>query len=215
MNISVAVKHMLAAGMPADAIVAAVEEMEACIAPSRSKAAERQARYRERNKASQSVTNHNEALHVTNKEVFPRTPFQETPLSKENPPKGGQKKGSRLNSEWQPSAENLEYAKAQGLNPAETNKSAANFRDYWIAKPGQGGVKVDWDATWRTWVRREAERLGRKPQDAAPQGPNWKLRAETWAETGNWSDMWGPPPDSPDFAPPDNFRHLFKIRETT
>ncbi|WP_435310660.1 hypothetical protein [Primorskyibacter sedentarius] len=30
----------------------------------------------------------------------------------------------------------------------------ATFRDYWIAQPGQKGVKVDWDATWRNWVRR-------------------------------------------------------------
>jgi len=29
------------------------------------------------------------------------------------------------------------------------------FRDYWIAKPGKDGVKVDWLATWRNWVRNE------------------------------------------------------------
>jgi hypothetical protein len=29
------------------------------------------------------------------------------------------------------------------------------FRDYWIAQPGQKGVKTDWDATWRNWVRRQ------------------------------------------------------------
>jgi hypothetical protein len=27
------------------------------------------------------------------------------------------------------------------------------FRDYWIAQPGQKGVKLDWDATWRNWCR--------------------------------------------------------------
>lgn len=31
----------------------------------------------------------------------------------------------------------------------------AIFRDYWIAKPGAAGVKTDWRATWRNWVRRE------------------------------------------------------------
>jgi hypothetical protein len=30
------------------------------------------------------------------------------------------------------------------------------FRDYWIAQPGQKGVKTDWDATWRNWVRRQS-----------------------------------------------------------
>ena len=29
------------------------------------------------------------------------------------------------------------------------------FRDYWIAQPGQKGVKTDWNATWRNWVRRQ------------------------------------------------------------
>jgi hypothetical protein len=29
------------------------------------------------------------------------------------------------------------------------------FRDYWIAQPGQKGVKTDWTATWRNWVRRQ------------------------------------------------------------
>jgi len=28
-------------------------------------------------------------------------------------------------------------------------------RDYWISAPGQRGVKRDWDATWRNWVRNE------------------------------------------------------------
>jgi hypothetical protein len=31
----------------------------------------------------------------------------------------------------------------------------AEFRDYWIAQPGQKGTKTDWIATWRNWVRRE------------------------------------------------------------
>jgi len=31
----------------------------------------------------------------------------------------------------------------------------AEFLDYWIAQPGQKGVKTDWPATWRNWVRRQ------------------------------------------------------------
>lgn len=31
------------------------------------------------------------------------------------------------------------------------------FKDYWISQPGQKGVKVDWFATWRNWVRREGQ----------------------------------------------------------
>jgi uncharacterized protein YdaU (DUF1376 family) len=31
----------------------------------------------------------------------------------------------------------------------------AQFKDYWTAQPGQKGVKADWAATWRNWVRRQ------------------------------------------------------------
>lgn len=57
--LSVAVKHLIAAGVTGDALVRAIEEMEAAI-DTRSTGAKRQARYRqnlkERNEASQSVT---------------------------------------------------------------------------------------------------------------------------------------------------------------
>jgi uncharacterized protein YdaU (DUF1376 family) len=36
------------------------------------------------------------------------------------------------------------------LNPRETFDA---FRDYWIAQPGSKGLKADWLATWRNWVR--------------------------------------------------------------
>jgi hypothetical protein len=32
-------------------------------------------------------------------------------------------------------------------------KTFDQFRDYWIAQAGQKGVKLDWFATWRNWVR--------------------------------------------------------------
>jgi hypothetical protein len=31
----------------------------------------------------------------------------------------------------------------------------AKFADYWTAKPGKAGTKLDWLATWRNWVREE------------------------------------------------------------
>lgn len=36
------------------------------------------------------------------------------------------------------------------------SKVFAEFKDYWIAQPGQKGVKTDWTATWRNWVRRQS-----------------------------------------------------------
>jgi len=36
------------------------------------------------------------------------------------------------------------------LNPTKTFDQ---FKDYWIAQAGQKGIKLDWFATWRNWVR--------------------------------------------------------------
>ena len=35
-------------------------------------------------------------------------------------------------------------------------KTFDSFKDYWVAKPGAGGVKLDWQATWRNWVRSQS-----------------------------------------------------------
>lgn len=45
------------------------------------------------------------------------------------------------------------------------------FIDHWRAQPGQRGVKLDWVATWRNWMRREHEqRAGRTPTTAPARG---------------------------------------------
>jgi hypothetical protein len=36
----------------------------------------------------------------------------------------------------------------------EIHNIADEFRDYWISVPGSKGVKLDWLATWRNWIRR-------------------------------------------------------------
>jgi hypothetical protein len=43
------------------------------------------------------------------------------------------------------------------------------FCDYWVAKPGQSGVKLDWLATWRNWVRNHngGNRNGNAPNSSA------------------------------------------------
>lgn len=35
------------------------------------------------------------------------------------------------------------------------------FVDYWRAKAGAGGTKLDWPATWRNWMRRAQEAAAR------------------------------------------------------
>lgn len=62
-------------------------------------------------------------------------------------------RGSRLSNDWQPSQVDIDFAAGEGWSVTSIGREADNFRDYWIAKPGAGGVKLDWAATWRTWLR--------------------------------------------------------------
>jgi uncharacterized protein YdaU (DUF1376 family) len=70
-------------------------------------------------------------------------------------------KGSRLAADWQIPPDWAAWATAEGLPdpPAESDR----FRDYWIATPGAKGVKADWLATWRNWVRKAITDQAAKP----------------------------------------------------
>lgn len=72
------------------------------------------------------------------------------------------KRGSRLPDDWQPGAEDIRYATEHGLDFARV---AEVFRNYWHAAAGKGAVKLDWSATWRNWVLRDAKDVPRKPAD--------------------------------------------------
>ena len=65
------------------------------------------------------------------------------------------KRGTRLPDNWQPSSALIDYANERNLNP---QRESEDFRDYWCSKPGAGGMKLDWAATFRTWCRRSADR---------------------------------------------------------
>jgi hypothetical protein len=45
------------------------------------------------------------------------------------------------------------------LDPAKTFDK---FRDYWTAKAGKDGAKLDWLATWRNWVREERKQIAQR-----------------------------------------------------
>lgn len=64
-------------------------------------------------------------------------------------------RGSRLPADFSLPIDWIAFCQQerQDLNP---HKVFAEFKDFWIAKPGQSGVKLDWPATWRNWVRRQS-----------------------------------------------------------
>jgi len=60
--------------------------------------------------------------------------------------------GKRLASDFSFPVEWEQFCKETRpeLHPTRTFDQ---FKDYWIAQAGQKGVKLDWFATWRNWVR--------------------------------------------------------------
>ncbi len=125
-------------------------------------------------------------------------------FAKPEPPR----RGTRLPSDWQPTLEAAKFARNLGLDVPAV---ADTFRDYWIARAGAGGVKLDWLATWRNWCRTTAERNTNKPKarfpqynlpPSAPPETEWWPRLRTYKPGGWWSPMWGPRPESgQSFAP--------------
>jgi len=61
-------------------------------------------------------------------------------------------RGSRLSPDFCLTEEWKDFCQQDrpDLNPSKVFET---FKDYWVAKAGQQGVKLDWFATWRNWVR--------------------------------------------------------------
>ncbi|MDY7839698.1 DUF4373 domain-containing protein [Aeromonas caviae] len=53
---------------------------------------------------------------------------------------------------------------AKHLTKSDIAREALTFADFWIAKPGKEAFKLDWQATWRNWIRRADKEPGRNPQ---------------------------------------------------
>ncbi len=111
-----------------------------------------------------------------------------------NPPKGGKRapdfceaetvkatkpaRGSRLpgGEDWTLPERLGQWAVAQGLSDFEVRREVEKFRDHWIAVPGAKGRKLDWDATWRSWVRRTIENREKR----APPGAGHPYRKRSY-----------------------------------
>jgi len=83
---------------------------------------------------------------TTNQE--PRTINQE-PTVKET-------RGSRLSADFVLPTEWADWAK-QERPDLDLRSVGEQFRDYWSAKAGSGSTKLDWQATWRNWVRNQKQ----------------------------------------------------------
>ena len=81
------------------------------------------------------------------------------------------KRGSRLPPDWTPPTELVEQMRSE-CPGVDLRAEHVVFVDYWIAQPGQKGVKTDWDATWRNWMRRKRDDIARAQPKRQREDPN-------------------------------------------
>lgn len=191
----------LSVGEASSIIAEAVAAGVATVAYRRSPGALRTEKWRvnNRHKTSQCDAQANEPETVTNRHKPSQSVTSDnTPLSSSK--EDNRKRGARLPQSWSPSEIDRTFAKQLGWSDAQIDSEADNFRDYWIARPGSGGTKLDWPATWRKWARSSKTKPANPvagPQPAS--GPvDWDTVCRLWKKNRFWSKHApGSDPDSP------------------
>jgi uncharacterized protein YdaU (DUF1376 family) len=62
--------------------------------------------------------------------------------------------GARLSAEWFLPMGWGEWALQEGMQVDAIRVEADTFKDYWISVAGSKGLKTNWEATWRNWIRK-------------------------------------------------------------
>jgi hypothetical protein len=135
--IAAALRELIAAGVTGDGLVEAIERIEAAENPMRIRGAIRTERWRERHKASQTVTVTECDASVSSPAppsdgspiTLPITPSTPSPSSIPRE----RVRGARLPADWQPADAGLKFAGDLGLGSFEIDREIAKFRDYWLS----------------------------------------------------------------------------------
>ncbi|AQX19765.1 hypothetical protein [Bartonella sp. WD16.2] len=78
-----------------------------------------------------------------------QSPVSQQKSTEKKTKRSGDRRGCRLPHDFEP---NLQYAIDRGLTHDEALLEFEKFKNYWLAKSGQGAIKKDWQLTWYNWV---------------------------------------------------------------
>lgn len=90
------------------------------------------------------------------------------PSSMARTPKTTTTRGTRIPADFKVTTDMVEWAREHAPD-VDGRRETEKFIDYWRAAAGARGVKTDWSATWRNWMRR-AQESTRPAQRAAVNG---------------------------------------------
>jgi phage replication O-like protein O len=65
-------------------------------------------------------------------------------------------RATRLSDDWVAPQEYIDFCNSERPD-LNANLIAEQFKDYWISVPGSKGLKRNWLATWRNWVRNQKQ----------------------------------------------------------
>lgn len=125
-------------------------------------------KHRERSKDVQ--TNDVGTFQHRSREQLRNTPETETETEEESndSSKPRSKRGMRIPPDWKPSPDEIDWQREQGIADDLARRELPRFLDYWTAAPGQKGVKLDWPATWRNWLRTAVDNAASRERPSGP-----------------------------------------------
>jgi hypothetical protein len=88
-----------------------------------------------------------------------------------------EKRGTRIPEDFEPDSSCHALAEKLLFDIPESQTEFDKFMDYWRSKPGKDGTKLDWQATFKNWLRNAAERKPRNGKSPKPDS-----RAEGFAK---------------------------------
>lgn len=91
-------------------------------------------------------------------------------------------RATRLSADWFLPRSWGEWAVNEGYSQDVIRTEAENFKDYWHSKAGPAASKLDWEATWRIWVRKAPKGKPNGKHDNAAFGAAIHQLADRLAE---------------------------------
>jgi hypothetical protein len=147
----------------------------------RQAAKERQRNARERAKSQRESQGESQRdIGVSHGPPNPTQPNKEEAKASSMP----RKRGQRLPEDWVP-APAVRAQLTEQYPWIDLRAEHAKFTDFWKAKAGKDAAKLDWDATFRNWIRSAAERRPRPAaRDAGDSDDLFAQLGRTQAQVG-------------------------------
>lgn len=113
------------------------------------------------------------------------------------------KRAVRLPANWAPRREEIDFGVAGGLSQAEVLAAADHMRDWSVSSPK--GKKLDWDATFKNWLRSAISDAKRGRRPVVTNAPDYAVALRIWDKSNQkfWDrDKYGPAPNEPGYRGP-------------